>query len=51
VTEPEHPMVAFPEAAKDPRRRASRVRPSSIMERLVLQVVGGWENVICEVNR
>jgi hypothetical protein len=39
-------------------RRLQRIRdvereafiPSPVMERLVLQVMGGWENVISEVN-
>jgi hypothetical protein len=47
---PEHPTVAF--------RRLQQIRdveqaafiPSSVIERLVLQVMGGWENVISEVN-
>lgn len=50
MTESETPMAAF--------RRLQRIRdvereafiPSPVMERLVLQVMGGWENVISEVN-
>ena len=50
MTEPEDPMAAYRRLKKIQDVERQAFYPSSILERLVLQVMGGWENLKTEVN-